>query len=674
MSIQYSLDKRCKNILRNLLNSAGYVNVQDLADEMQVSKRSTYYDISKIDEWLLSNHLQPTIKDRSKGIMIVSEDKLQILSLVGNSETVSNIVLTPDERLNLEICLLIVRDNPLYVDDFMTYCMVSRNTILSDLKGVSHILESYNLELTFDNKNGYRIMGDIIKRRALFFMLFPPLWEHARAGLVPSWQSETVYDNLDKLHEIEKELHAEYVSGVLEALSVFLSSIENRHDHVNFSDMDEEEIIATKEYSLVSKYFDELRKDELIYVSLHLLGSRLQSGPVSVMKEEETIELAKLLVDEFERISCITYENRDELINAIQLHLKMSLYRYRYGIQLGNPLLDNIKTEYTDLFCLTKRAIIVLEKALNVMISDAEVAYLTLHFGAFIPNKHVDTPFRILIICPNGIGAGNMLKKEVEILVPQASEITNLPLSKYQPNHNFDIVISTVVLPEEEKLIVVHPILTDQDRVAILKNCIVSESKVTLQIDDIMKIAKNYMDASKLNDFKRSLQEFYASEKIQNVPKDDHGDSILYHLKPSHVQIVDKEMSYEDAIRISCEPLLKENYISNSYVNAILSDQAEKGLHMFISDDIVLAHSAIEAGVNKVGCTFNVYKHPVHFQNGNDAKIIIALAAENETSHIHILSDILDIFAKATTVDQIWNANDCNEVLDIIASKVNETN
>ncbi len=670
MSIQYSLDKRCKDILQNLLNAAGYVNVQDLADEMQVSKRSTYYDITKIDEWLLSNNLPITIKDRSKGIMIDSEDKLAIQSLVGKSETIHNMVLTPTERINLEISLMIVRDNPLYVDDFMNYAQVSRNTILNDLKGVSNILASYNLELTFDNKHGYRIMGDIIKRRALFFMLFPTLWDYAKAGLVPSWQSNDVYKNLNKLHEIEKQLHAEYVSGVLEALAVFLSSIENRHDHVNFSDMDEEEIIATREYELVSEYFVELRKDELIYISLHLLGSRLQSGPVNVMKEEETIELAKLLVDEFERISCITYEDKDDLINAIQLHLKMSLYRYRYGIQLGNPLLDNIKTEYTDLFCLTKKAIVVLEKQLNVMISDAEVAYLTLHFGAFIPNKHIDKPFRILIICPNGIGAGNMLKKEVETLVPQASEITNLSLSKYQADHNYDLVISTVVLPEEEKLIVVHPILTDQDRVAILKNCIVSESKVTLQIDDIMKIAKNYMDPSKLSDFKRSLQEFYASEKIQSVPKDDHGESILYHLKPSHIQIVDEEMDYEDALRTSCKPLVDENYVSTSYVDSILNDQRNKGLHMFISDEIVLAHSAIEAGVNKVGCTFSVYKHPIHFGNGNDAKIIIALAAENETSHMHILSDILDIFAKKTAVDQIWNAKDSNEILDIIASKI----
>ena len=60
-------------------------------------------------------------------------------------------------------------------------------------------------------------------------------------------------------------------------------------------------------------------------------------------------------------------------------------------------------------------------------------------------------------------------------LVPQATEIKNLPLSSYEPEHDYDVVISTVMLPNEQKLIMVHPILTDQDRVAILRNCMATE-------------------------------------------------------------------------------------------------------------------------------------------------------------------------------------------------------
>ena len=498
MSVIYNLDKRCLEILNIIMYTSGYLKIQDLADELQVSKRSVYYDISKINEWLESNNIDPLIQERGKGLLINKQQSLAIQKVL-NQTNDSLLVYTPEERVMIIICYIIVRDHPLYIDDFIQECQVSRNTIINDLKSVDNLLSKYSLNLSYDIKSGYRIIGDIIKKRALFFMLFPNhLWSYHEKNQL--FQSDDVKNkkNLYLLRSIEKELQAEYVTGILPALSVFISSIENRNDELNFSDMDIEEIIETKEYQLVHEYFPKLKNSEQIYVTLHLLGSRLQTIPVNVMKEHgETYIIAKNLVKEFERISYFYYDKEEELINAISAHLKTSLYRYRYGIQLGNPMLDSIKTEYSDLFNLTKKACLTLEKQLDVLISDAEVAYLTLHFGAFMPQKKKNKEhFRILIICPNGIGTGNMLRQEVSNLVPQATEITNLPLSSYTPNHDFDVVISTVVLLNEKKLIVVHPILTDQDRVAILRNCMSTEPRAKMQIDDIINIAKNYIHPS----------------------------------------------------------------------------------------------------------------------------------------------------------------------------------
>lgn len=83
-----------------------------------------------------------------------------------------------------------------------------------------------------------------------------------------------------------------------------------------------------------------------------------------------------------------------------------------------------------------------------------------------------------------------MIKNEIQHLVPQATEIQNVPLSQYTPNHNFDVVVSTVVLENESKLIIVHPILTDQDRVAILRKCMYNEPQTRIQINDLLTIAK----------------------------------------------------------------------------------------------------------------------------------------------------------------------------------------
>lgn len=664
MSISYTLDKRCTEILNIVMYTTGYLKVQDLADDLEVSKRSVYYDISKINEWLVDNNIDPIIQERGKGIILHKEQVQAIQKTLNKKKNESILVFTPEERQRIEICSIITRNCPLYIEDFIDICQVSRNTIINDLKSVDAFLSHYALQLTYSIKTGYHIHGDTIKKRAVFFMLFPSLWHYYENHIIEAFDSERLYDILNCLKHIESELHAEYVSGILPALAMFISTIQNRNDIITFSDMDEEEIIETNEYNLVHKYFNNLKDYEQVYIALHLLGSRLQAVPVNVMKEEDkTYELAKSLVHEFERISYVFYDQEDELINAINAHLKTSLYRFKYGIQLGNPMLNNIKTEYEELFELTKRACNVLSKNLDCFISDAEVAYLTLHFGAFMPtqkaNKHT---FRILIICPNGIGTGNMLRQEVSTLVPQATEIKNLPLSSYEPEHDYDVVISTVMLPNEQKLIMVHPILTDQDRVAILRNCMATEPQAKMQIDDIMKIASNYINTEKLDNFHKDLQDYYSSIQIHKAPHKTYDRGLLDFLKDSHIQCVNSQVSWEEAIQISAQPLLDDGSISNDYVNAIINDQKNKGLYMFLADDLVLAHSAIENGVNRLDVSMCTFKEPVSFLNGKKAKIIIVLCAEDKTKHIHVLNDVLNIFSKKKSIDQITSLSTPAEI------------
>ena len=73
MSISYTLDKRCTEILNIVMYTTGYLKIQDLADDLEVSKRSVYYDISKINEWLIDNGIDPIIQERGKGIILHKE-------------------------------------------------------------------------------------------------------------------------------------------------------------------------------------------------------------------------------------------------------------------------------------------------------------------------------------------------------------------------------------------------------------------------------------------------------------------------------------------------------------------------------------------------------------------------------------------------------------------------
>ena len=82
-------------------------------------------------------------------------------------------------------------------------------------------------------------------------MLFPSLWHYYENHIIEAFDSERLYDILNCLKHIESELHTEYVSGILPALAMFISTIQNRNDIITFSDMDEEEGLTSNLVTLL---------------------------------------------------------------------------------------------------------------------------------------------------------------------------------------------------------------------------------------------------------------------------------------------------------------------------------------------------------------------------------------------------------------------------------------
>ena len=604
-----------------------------------------------------------------------SGDAERIHELLFQDKAHPHRAFSPIERERLAVCMLLLYEKPVYVETLMEFTDVSRNTTVSDLKDVSAFLGKNKLKLHYLIKKGYRIQGDPVKKRALFFLYYPQFIDYFAQSLFSEKQAEIIRDIQLSLKEIEHELHCEYVSGMLPTLAVFLASIRIEgpcsEDQISFSDIDMREIMETQEYMLVCRYFYWLRESERIYAALHLLGSRTQTEPILVEKgEKEAREIASMLVKSFEEISGIRYGDQKEITKALASHLKTSLYRY-YGIQLGNPMLENIRTEYKELFELTKAAFLRISDEIGFHVADAEIAYLTLHFGAFMsPEDTVNRPYRILIICPNGVGTSNMIKSEVRRLVPKATEVRNIPLSRYTRDCPYDVIISTVPIENEKRLIVVNPILNDQDRVAILRKCINTEPSARIQIDEVMRIARKYISSDKIADFEEEIAGCFTALKVPEAPRTDFGEGIMQYLLPSHIQIIPDKTDWKEALVQSCRPLLLGDSITQEYVDAILEEQTQQHHYMFLTDGLVLAHSKSEHGVKKVDAAITVFKEPVTWENGKMVHIIVSIAAADQTRHIRILNDILDIFSNKKSLEQIPALGSPSEVREYLQRRL----
>ena len=470
-----TLSERCKKIVNVLLRENTYISMQNLAQITGVSKRSIYYDICNINEWLEEREIDELEIERGKGILIPQADRARIEEMLEERQSGEFYVFSPSDRVKIIICYIIHSKELVYIDQIMEVCQVSRNTVFGDMRVVVQTLHEYDLELKYEAKKGYRIVGDVIRTRALFFLYFHSIRALFDSGVLKFFNREEIQGYYKQLTLLKEELRIEYVEGDLLAIAALMPVLQNNREKLSFQGLKKNEILMSKEYQLVRKYFPELEESEKIYLCLHLLGSRVSVATDEIFEEradQSIYGVTKALVTEFEKTACVDFEDKEELERALFVHIKTSMYRYRYGIQIGNPMSEDITREYPNLFEITKIVSKYLEQMIGLPIPDSEVAYLALHFGAHLKvSKERSNQLRVLIVCVNGISTGNMIKREVKKLLPEV-EIVGVvaAMDVFNAQDICDLVISTVKIKSVLPVIVVNAILTDEDRKNILFN------------------------------------------------------------------------------------------------------------------------------------------------------------------------------------------------------------
>lgn len=672
------INSRCKEILHMLLMGEDYISLQRIAEEQHVSKRSIYYDLCKINEWLAMYQIPELEVVRGRGIFIPKEDKTAIEAVIENSYEENEYVFSPAERMKIIICYVIYMGKPVYIEQLSEYCQVSRNTIFNDLRMVVNQLQSYNLTLEYESKKGYRVAGDEIRIRALFFAYFSELLPLYQSGVITFIDREELKQNLQKLQIIEKELNTKYVEGILTSLAALLPLMYKNEGVLYFPGLRKEEIFRTKEFGLVEEYFSDLNEMEKIYLCMHLLGSR-----VAVLTErffddpadQSVYEIVKALVAEFERVACVVFEEKEELERGLFMHISTSLYRYQYGIQIGNPMCEDVRREYRYLFDMTKIACKYLEQIIGIPVPDAEVAYLTLHFGSHLKiAKQVNRQLKIMIVCANGMSTSNMLKREVQKLLPYANIIGIASVTEVENVSGFcDLVISSVKLTCDVPVIQVHPILTDFDRKNILSHSLVERNQEVSESQALFDVVKKYVDKKDYASLKLDLIKFFqGSGEPMAAPVLPQTKGLLHYLRSSSIRILQEAYMWEDAVREAGKVLLEKGSITENYVEQIIRQTKQYGTYMFIVPGLMLAHSRPEDGGSRLDVSVTLFKKPVCFADGQQASVIITLSVIDQESHLNILKDIMEIFSIHERVSELTGFSTTEDVYQYIERMINE--
>lgn len=144
---------------------------------------------------------------------------------------------------------------------------------------------------------------------------------------------------------------------------------------------------------------------------------------------------------------------------------------------------------------------------------------------------------------------------------------------------------------------------------------------------------------------------------------------MLYELLSQNlVRVNVKTTDREDAIRKVGAMMVENGFVEPSYVDGMCKVAAEMSGYIVITDGVAMPHARPECGAKKVCAALMTLEKPVPF--GNEAhdpvKLLIAIAAVDNSSHIDLIQNIATIFDCEEVVEQLKNSKTEQEILKII--------
>ncbi|WP_417898659.1 BglG family transcription antiterminator [Bacillus haimaensis] len=586
---------RERQILEILLSSEKEMTVRDLADEIDVSTRTIHRDLKDVED-ILKNYDLSLVKKSGVGVQIIG-DKKNIEDLKLFLFKVDHNQYTAEERHVIILCTLLESVEPVKLIALANDLNVTIATISNDLNKVEERLHGtgnlslirkrgYGVEITGDESAKRKAMSKVITENVDEYELLSLIRENIQKKSTPSDSiSERLLGLVDKnnlliveraVDDINRELPYSIADSAYMGLVVHLALAMERILRGENISMDQHYLATlqeTPEFKVAEKILDKLERvyqkviptAETGYITMHLLGAKLRQDKEYFIEDtgmQDAIR-AKNLIRFVEKKVHQELSDNQSLLQGLMTHLGPALFRIKQNMGISNPLLTRIKMEYTELFSIVKEGVAVAFPDLDV--PEEEVGFLVMHFGSALLNIHQRKPMRALVVCSTGIGTSKMLATRLQKEIPDIKICKNVSLFDMQQTdyENYDLIISTIRLPEIEKeYLIVNPMLTEKEVEKIKQFIHQQTKKKLLEIGDYQKIAQE------LQELPREL----VAENMNKLSR--YAETISTVLAGFTVLKNDQALSIKDALSETCHHLEIKGALLSA--DEVLSDLLER--------------------------------------------------------------------------------------------------
>ena len=214
---------------------------------------------------------------------------------------------------------------------------------------------------------------------------------------------------------------------------------------------------------------------ETAYVCLHIKGAKHQSiewnGQKTIeVERRELLNLINEMINAYDKEHAFAIKQDNEFIQGLLAHLQPTFIRLAYDMKISNPVLEEIKKSYPDIFERSRMAAAVLEKWIGKPIPETEIGFLTIHFGAaqvrMEGRKEKLRQVSVGIVCASGIGISRLMLSKLEKVFQESIQMEAYGQNDITPYvaSKVDFFISSINLRNlEADVLLVNPLLSNED-------------------------------------------------------------------------------------------------------------------------------------------------------------------------------------------------------------------
>lgn len=585
---------RMKQIFQVLLRESSAISVQYLAEQIGVSKRTAQRELEYAETSLKPYDLMFMSKT-GVGIWLEgSEEEKQRLSAdisEGDHYDVSN-----REERRKRLILEILKEKGLRkLFYYSSQFGVSEATVSTDLEAIEGWLGRYGLLVRRKPGSGISIEGSEENYRKAIRAFISEnmdtrvLWEAYEV----SGDGLACYESLKKSN-IGQILDDDIMRRVVDCITGMnnervLSMTESSyvgliiHISIAVNRILKNEVIESTEgwkqiirqdadYQLARAIVTELEAEfeieipqtEVFYICLHIKGAKhekIQWNEKNTLDigSNELQQLVNDMIDAFDPGQAYLLKQDDEFIQGLLAHLQPTLIRLIHGMQIQNPVLEDIKINYPDIFARCGKVADVLQENTGKEVPEEEIGFLTVHFGAAMVrlegrNENI-RKVQVGVVCSSGIGISRLMSSKLKKMFRDRMQLTTYGKNDITPYvaSKVDFFISSIPLEQTDiSVIFVNPLLNEEDMEKI--------RRMTYQYERIPKKQKE------VDEFSIQLEEInLVAAQINTVIKymDFFKVDNQIGFEELLIAIGEKMSPYSDRQEIICEDIKRREAISS---------------------------------------------------------------------------------------------------------------